>query len=89
MRRRRLVHLLVAVLTAGMLLAAIILPWAIGPGIVAGRLIQRAQVQPTAALEQPPPGNTRLLAADGSLIAQFFSRYRTPVAFDAIAPVMK
>src|SRR3954471_19759071 len=89
MRARTLVRLLLAVMTAGALLAAIILPWALGPGVAARVLTRNSYTQPAAAIETPPTGNTRVLAADGSVIAQFFSRNRTPVTSDQIAPVMK
>src|SRR3954451_2897641 len=89
MRARTLVRLLLAVMTAGALLAAIILPWALGPGVAARVLTRNSYTQPAAAIEAPLTGNTRVLAADGSLIAQFFSRNRTPVTSDQIAPVMK
>src|SRR4051794_20915559 len=89
MRRHVLMRLVVAVLSAGMLLAAVVLPWALGPGLAAGWLSRHSQALPTTAAERPLPGNTRVLAADGSLIAQFYRLDRTPVTSDQIAPVMK
>src|SRR5439155_6374550 len=39
--------------------------------------------------DQTPAGNTRVLAGDNSLITNFYTNNRTPVAADKIAPIMK
>ena len=80
---------LVAVPLAGALVAALLLPWIVTPGLAV-----RSSGDLLAPLEGEvgdgtPPGNTVVLAADGSLITYFYSHNRTPVASELIAPVMK
>ncbi|WP_233496153.1 transglycosylase domain-containing protein [Geodermatophilus sp. TF02-6] len=81
-------RLALAVVTAGALLAALLLPWVGGAG-----LLGRASVPASAALPveltDDVPGNTRVLAADGSLLTTFYANDRIPVASGQIAPVMK
>jgi membrane peptidoglycan carboxypeptidase len=87
-RVRTLVRLALAVVIAGALLAAAALSWAFAPGLALDKLVH-LNVPSTAAIEQPPTGNTQVLAADGSVIAQFYRHNRIPVTADQIAPVMK
>ena len=81
--------LFVAVPVAGALVAAMLLPWIVMPGLAA-----RSSADLLTPLEGDfgngtPAGNTVVLAADGSLITYFYSHNRTPVAAEQIAPVMK
>ncbi|RBY79644.1 penicillin-binding protein [Geodermatophilus sp. TF02-6] len=64
-------------------------PLLLAPGITLGRLVDRANAQPTTPVDRPLTGNTRVLAADGSLIAQFYEHDRTLVTSVQIAPVVK
>ena len=89
MRARALVRLIFAVVIAGVLVAALGLSWVFAPGVAVDKLVVRSNVGSTAAIEQAQVGNTRVLASDGSVIAQFYSRNRVPVSADRIAPVMK
>ncbi|TFV67239.1 UNVERIFIED_ORG: penicillin-binding protein [Bacillus sp. AZ43] len=80
---------LVAVPVAGALLAALLLPWFLGPALAV-----RSNADLLAPLEgelggSTPAGNTVVLAADGSLITHFYRNNRTPVPAEAIAEVMK
>jgi membrane peptidoglycan carboxypeptidase len=83
-----LVRLVSAVVVAGALVAAFLLPWTWGAGALVRTSVAHSGDLPpelTATL----PGNTRVLAADGSLITSFYTDNRTPVPADRIAPVMK
>ncbi len=69
-------------------MAAIVLPWAGGAGV----LVQNSVGSPGAlpvALTESVSGNSRVLADDGSLITSFYTNDRTPVSSDQIAPVVK
>ena len=89
MRVRILLRLAIGVVLAGALLAGLAVPLFLTPGLASEWLAKRVDLQPTADLDAPVPGNTQVLAADGSLITEFYSRDRTPVTGDRIAPVMK
>jgi membrane peptidoglycan carboxypeptidase len=87
--REALAQLVLAIVLAGGLTAALALPW-LG-GLAAATSMSADLLEPVAAevLDRTPPGNTRVLAADGSLITEFYRDNRTVVDGDAIAPVMK
>ncbi|MBM7808479.1 membrane peptidoglycan carboxypeptidase [Geodermatophilus bullaregiensis] len=73
---------------AGALVAAIVLPWVGGAGV----LVQNSAGPPSelpVALTESVSGNSRVLAADGSLITSFYTNDRTPVPSDRIAAVVK
>jgi membrane peptidoglycan carboxypeptidase len=80
--------LLVAVPVAGTLLAALLLPWLLGPGLAVRANADLLAPLPVE-LGDTPTGNTAVLAADGSLITYFYRNNRTPVPADAIAEVME
>ncbi|MGZ4656032.1 MAG: penicillin-binding protein [Blastococcus sp.] len=86
---RLLVKLALTIVVAGALLAGVLLPWVGGTGLVARNSASLLHALPGELTDQPPAGNTRVLAADGSLITQYYSNNRTPVASNQIAPVMK
>ena len=81
-----------AVVVAGVLVAAGVVPWVLVAD-AAGQAVGDRQGPLSAATvaevtDQPLPAVTQVLAADGSLITDFYDRDRVPVAADAIAPVM-
>jgi membrane peptidoglycan carboxypeptidase len=82
-----LVKLAAAVVVAGVLLAALFLPWVAGAGVVARDLGSAPGGLPVELTEELR--STRVLAADGSLITEFYTNNRTPVTGDRIAEVMK
>lgn len=92
-RGRLLLQFVLSIVVGGALVAALLAPVLLGPGVAVGRLADlQTQVLPAASVshvEQPLPGNTRVLAADGSLITEFYDRNRMVVAADQIAPVMR
>ena len=81
--------LLVAAPLAGVLVAALLLPWVLGPGLIVRSNADLLAPLPVELGNPTPAGNTVVLAADGSLITYFYRHNRTPVAADAIAEVMK
>jgi membrane peptidoglycan carboxypeptidase len=81
--------LLVAVPIAGALLAALLLPWILGPGLVVRSNADLLAPLPVELSAATPAGNSVVLAADGSLITHFYRNNRTPVGPDAISEVMK
>ncbi len=70
-----------------MLVAALLLPWVAGGGVLARNLASTSSGLSMQLGELT--GNTRVLAADGSLITEFYTDNRTPVTGDQIAEVMK
>jgi membrane peptidoglycan carboxypeptidase len=82
-----LVRLALVVVVAGALQAALVLPWVAGVGVVARDL--GSPPDSSSAELGELSRNTRVLAADGSLITEFYRTNRTPVTGDQIAPVMK
>jgi membrane peptidoglycan carboxypeptidase len=80
---------LVAVPVAGALLAALLLPWVIGPGLAARSSANLLSPLPSELAENTLVSNTVVRAADGMVITYFYRNNRTPVADDQIAPVMK
>jgi membrane peptidoglycan carboxypeptidase len=89
MRKRQISRLLIAAACAGVLLAALLLPLLLVPGMALDWVSRQVSHAPVSAIDEPPVGNTRVLAADGSLITEFYERNRTLVTSDQIAPVMK
>jgi membrane peptidoglycan carboxypeptidase len=60
-----------------------------GSGLVARNSADLINNLPTSLTVNVPPGNSRMLAADGSVITEFYQNNRTPVPSDKIAPIMK
>ncbi|MET0764254.1 MAG: transglycosylase domain-containing protein [Blastococcus sp.] len=88
-RTRTIAKLAATIVVAGALLAGLLLPWVGGTGLVARNSASLLDALPVELTDKTPPGNTKLLAADGSLITNFFTNNRTPVAADQISDVMK
>src|SRR3954454_18081836 len=82
------VRLVLAVVVAGALLAGVLLPWLAGTGLLVRNSATVREALPPA-LDTRVPDNTRVLAADGSLITEFYAHNRTPVTSAGIAAVMK
>ena len=81
--------LVAMIVAAGVLVAALLFPWIGGTGLVARNSASLLDALPVELTDQTPNGNTTVLAADGSVITQFYVNNRTPVTPDQIAPVMK
>ena len=77
------------IVLAGALLAGVLFPWVGGTGLAARNSASLIDALPNELTDRVPAGNTKVLAADGSLITEFYSNNRTPVSSDQIADVMK
>jgi membrane peptidoglycan carboxypeptidase len=86
---RTLFVLASSVVLAGALLAGLLLPWVGGPALLAQQSSSLLADAPLELTDEPPPGNTTVLAANGELITSFYRENRAPVASDQIAVVMK
>ena len=80
---------LLAVPLGGALLAALLLPWVVGPGLAARGSADLLTPLPVQLTDATPAGNTVVLAADGSVITYLYRDNRVPVASNRIAAVMK
>jgi membrane peptidoglycan carboxypeptidase len=88
-RSRALAKLAATIVVAGALLAGLLLPWVGGSGLVARNSASLLDALPVELTDKTPAGNTRVLAADGSVITYLYENNRTPVTFDQISEVMK
>jgi len=86
---RTLFLLALSIVLAGALLAGVLLPWVGGPALVAQQSTSLLGDPPLELTDEPPPGNTTMLAANGEVITSFYQENRAPVASEQIAPVMK
>ncbi|MCZ2836071.1 penicillin-binding protein [Modestobacter sp. VKM Ac-2985] len=82
-------RLVIALVLAGGLVAGVVAPWIGGVSALAERGAALVRPLETAAVDTRLPGNTRVLAADGSLITEFYTHNRLPLTGEQIAPVMK
>jgi membrane peptidoglycan carboxypeptidase len=84
-----LAKLAATVVLAGALAAGLVLPEVGGLGLAARNSADLINGLPDQLTINPPAGNTKVLAADGSVITEFYSNNRIPVTSDQIATVMK
>lgn len=89
LRTRLLGKLALSILVAGVLLAGLLLPLVGGSGLVARNSASLLDALPVELTDATPAGMTRVLAADGTLITNMYTKNRTPVTSDQIADVMK
>ncbi|MFZ5852715.1 MAG: penicillin-binding protein [Actinomycetota bacterium] len=85
----RLVLFLGASGLAGVLAAGLFLPAAGGLGVLARNTTESFQDLPSELQAPPLPQQSRILAADGSVLATFYFENRISVPLDQIAPVMR
>ena len=88
-RARVLAKLAATIVLAGALVAGMLLPFVGGTGVAARNSASLLDALPVELTDEMPAGNTRVLAADGSLITMFYRNNRTPVPSDRISDVMK
>jgi membrane peptidoglycan carboxypeptidase len=74
---------------AGLLVAGVALPIMGGLGLAAKRGAEQFDSLPSELKAPPLPQRTRILAADGSVIAQFYYENRISVTLAQVAPVMR
>ncbi|WP_426226587.1 transglycosylase domain-containing protein [Pseudarthrobacter sp. DSP2-3-2b1] len=73
----------------GVLVAGLLVPAAAVSGSAASGSIEFFDTLPAELQVDPPSQSTKILAADGSLIANLYEENRTKVALDQISPFMK
>ncbi|MDQ0632568.1 membrane peptidoglycan carboxypeptidase [Arthrobacter pascens] len=73
----------------GVLVAGLLVPAAAVSGSAASGSIQFFDTLPAELKVDPPSESTRILAADGSLIANLYEENRTKVSLDQISPLMQ
>jgi membrane peptidoglycan carboxypeptidase len=88
-RGRLLAKLAATIVVAGALFAGLLFPWVGGTGLVARNSASLLDALPVELTDKTPAGNSKVLAADGTLLTNFFENNRTPVASDQISDVMK
>jgi membrane peptidoglycan carboxypeptidase len=88
-RARVLGKLAAMIVVAGALVAGMLFPLVGGTGLAARNSASLLDALPVELTDATPAGNSRVLAADGSLITNFYAHNRTVVASDQIADVMK
>jgi membrane peptidoglycan carboxypeptidase len=86
---RTLCALALSAVLAGALLAGLLLPWIGGPALVAQQSSGLLGDPPEELTDEPPAGNTTMLAANGELITSFYRENRAPVHGEQIAEVMR
>src|SRR5881227_913327 len=87
--RQALTRLLVFSAVAGLVLAGVLLPLVGGAGLFARGATVSFNNLPADLKAPPPPERSRLLAADGSTIAEFFTQDRVNVPLARVAPAMQ
>ena len=79
-------RLLVAALMAGVLLAGLLLPYAVGVGLASNKVTDAIASAPLDNMNEPMPQRTVLTAANGTPIAWVYSQNRIVVPGSAISP---
>jgi len=74
---------------AGVLAAGLLVPAVAAAGSVATSTVDLFDSLPAELVEQPLSQQSRILYADGSLMATFYYENRTVVPLDAVAPIMQ
>lgn len=74
---------------AGVLVALLVLPFACAAGVGARDSADWFQAMPSDLRTPPLPQRSRILAADGSLIATFYFENRIEVRLDQVAPIAR
>ena len=85
----RLGLFLLVSLVAGMLVAGAALPFVGGAGVATRTAIEDYEALPSQLTTPPLPQRSRILAADGSVIATIYEQNRVEVPLSAVAPVMR
>src|SRR4051812_18703615 len=84
-----LLKLACGIVLAGLLVAGLLFPFIGGSGLAARNSADLINGLPTALTTKMPAGNSKVLAADGTLLTEFYTHNRALVPSDQIAPVMK
>ncbi|HET7312405.1 MAG TPA: transglycosylase domain-containing protein [Mycobacteriales bacterium] len=88
-RSPALLRLLSVCAVMGLVVAGILLPVVGGAGLFARAVSDSWGSLPAVLRMPPPPERSRIVAADGSTIASFFTQDRANVPLSKVAPVMQ
>jgi membrane peptidoglycan carboxypeptidase len=88
-RRARVGDLAIIAFVAGVLSAALVLPYALSAGIAVRAANHGFQALPVDLVTPTLPQSSVILAADGSKLATFYYENRVEVPLTAVAPVMR
>ncbi len=78
-------RMLVAALVAGVLVAGLLLPYAVGVGLASNKVTDAIASAPLDNLDQPLPQRTTITDASGTPIAWVYDQNRVPVPLGAIS----
>src|SRR5689334_8332685 len=78
-----------ASMTVGVLAAGLVVPAAGATGLLTKNSVTFFDSLPSELSTPPPAENSRLLAADGSVITTFYEENRKTVSLDKISPFMQ
>jgi membrane peptidoglycan carboxypeptidase len=81
--------LLVGAVTAGLVLAGFLVPWVGGIGVGAKAAVDQFRALPHELVVPPLPQRSRVLAADGSVMASFYAENRRSVPLSMVAQIMQ
>src|SRR6478672_5156082 len=84
-----LVRLLILSVAAGVMFAAVALPFVGGLGVFARGATNSFTDLPSVLKAPPPPQRTRVVARDGTTLATFYSQNRVVVPLSAISKYMQ
>ncbi len=82
-------RLLVAVLVAGILVAGLLLPTAVGLGLAANHVTDAIASAPVGNLDAPAPERTTITDEAGGVIAYVYSQNRVEVPMSQISPLLQ
>jgi len=85
----RLVGFLIVAVTAGAVVAAMILPLAAGAGLITRGAVESFESLPDKLDAPELPERSVVLAADGSVLATIYYQNRIEVPLSAVSPVMR
>ncbi|MEU4605721.1 transglycosylase domain-containing protein [Kribbella sp. NPDC023972] len=86
---RALVTFLTVSVLSGALAAGLVIPFAGLAGIGSEKVVETVQTLPRELEIEPVAVRSRILAADGTLIATLYEQNRVPVSLSSINPIMR
>ncbi|WP_230314114.1 transglycosylase domain-containing protein [Nakamurella alba] len=82
-------RLAVAIVVAGVLVAGLLLPYAVGAGLASNKITDAIENTPVTDMDQPAPERTTVTAADGTTIATVYNQNRVNVPLSEINPKLQ
>src|SRR3954452_17246222 len=88
-KARSLIMFIGVSVLSGALAAGLAIPFACFAGHGSAQLANTIESRPREFENHPPPVRSRILAADGSLLATLYEQNRVPVRLSAVSPIMR